>query len=105
MVGYRMDGRGSIPGTTSFHSAVTFSCSHTALDMCECQFSAVSMPNFLHVENSDMCRLYHISCCINSLPKWDILMLGSQQYLRILSRFTSVSPFRIVTLKQCVLSA
>jgi hypothetical protein len=32
------------------HSTVISSCSHTALGMCEYQFSAVSMPNFFHIE-------------------------------------------------------
>jgi hypothetical protein len=35
--------------TPSFHSTVTSSCSRTALDMCQYQFSAVSMANFLYI--------------------------------------------------------
>jgi hypothetical protein len=35
--------------TPSFHSTVMFSCSHTALCMCQYQFYAVPMSNFLHI--------------------------------------------------------
>jgi hypothetical protein len=33
-----------------FHNVVISSYSHTALDMCEYQFSVVLVPNFLHIK-------------------------------------------------------
>jgi hypothetical protein len=75
--------------TPWFHSTVTSSCSRIDLSMCEYQFSAISVHNFLHAE---WCRYvtYLLFCSMqHSNVKWSVVSLCSlhSQHLLLVSSF------------------
>jgi hypothetical protein len=66
-----------------FHNTVTFSCSHADFSTCAYQFILFQCLTSCISNNADVHRLFHVSLCTHSLPKWHILMLNGQQFLHI----------------------
>jgi len=67
-----------------FNRTVIFSCSPTALVCVGTSFMLFWYLISCMLSDVGACRLYHVSRCIHSLPKCNILASGGQYLLRIL---------------------
>ena len=63
--------------TGTIHTVTCFS-SCTGLGMCMYHWSVVSVPKALHIEKSNVYKLYRVSLNIRSSPKWGIPRLSVQ---------------------------